>query len=107
MTQQFFAGDLVNVAEDLGMSMRHFDSGCQAIVQYSYADQYGSSSNKQYNKEYSLYIIKTKTSSAWYHEHQLTLVEPNRFDLLPANYTMRRNHEVKMERDRQFAMMKG
>lgn len=101
MTQKFFVGDLVYVAEDLGISMAHFESGQKAIVQFSYADQYGDSSNHG-DKEFSLYLLKAKRSVAWYHEHQLSLIEPDRFDLLPDSSIIKRNHIAKMNRNKEL-----
>ena len=41
MTQQFFKGDLVYIAGDLGPTMTHFPKGVDAIVLYSYNEHYG------------------------------------------------------------------
>ena len=98
MTQKFFAGDLVYVAKDLGPSMEHFESGQRAIVLYSYADKYDSVSCGN-TKDFGLYLIDSKRTVAWYHEHQLTLIEPDRFDLLPTTEVLRRNHDAKRARD--------
>lgn len=38
---EFIMGDYVRVAKDLGPTMSHFTSDCDAIVLYSYADIYG------------------------------------------------------------------
>ncbi len=70
-------GDLVRVAKNLGSSMSHFTNDCDAIVMYSYADNYGGGNTESYG-----IYIKGKGQTAWYHEHQLTLIEPNRCDLL-------------------------
>lgn len=75
--QKFQKGDLVEVDEDLGSTMRHFDSGCNAIVIGSYADQYGGSNTSSY----TLYI-KDKGRVSWYNEYQLTLIEEDCLDLL-------------------------
>ena len=97
MTQKYFAGDLVYVAADLGLSMRYFENDQQAIVLYTYSEKYGSSA--QNDKEYCLYLLKSKTEVSWYHEHQLSFIEPDRFDLLPKNHIARHNYDAKKERD--------
>jgi hypothetical protein len=79
VTQKFNRGDHVKVADDLGPSMSHFQSGCEAIVIGSYRDQYGGGANNE--KEYTLHI-KGGGQSSWYREHQLTLIEASRGDLL-------------------------
>lgn len=75
--QKFKRGDLVMIAKDLGPGMSHFASDCEAIVLYSYADEYGGSNTEDYGL-----FIKGKGTSAWYYEHQLTLIERRRHDLL-------------------------
>ena len=95
-TQKFFIGDLVRVADDLGGSMRHFQSGCKAIVMGSYAELCSDDDNVD---DLQLYILPNRGSVAWYHAHQLTFIEPDRFDLLPKNNRVRLNHEAKKVRD--------
>lgn len=97
MTQKYFAGDLVYVAKDLGLSMNHFEKDQQAIVLHTYSEKYGQSA--QNDKEYCLYLLKSKTEVSWYEEHQLSFIEPDRFNLLPEKHIARRNHEAKKERD--------
>lgn len=80
MSQKYHHGDLVRVADNLGSSMSHFQSGCDAIVVGSYLDQYGGNGSDN-DKVYTLYFRGRGTSS-WYYEHQLALVEANRGDLL-------------------------
>lgn len=75
--QQFHKGDHVKVADDLGDFMRHFQSGCEAIVIGSYADQYGGSDRNSYTLH-----IKGSGPTSWYYGSQLTLIEANRPDLL-------------------------
>lgn len=77
MVQKFHRGDWVKIAKNLGRSMSHFQGDCEAIVQYSYNDKYGGG----HTKSYSLFL-KGQGSSAWYEEHQLTLIELNRIDKL-------------------------
>jgi hypothetical protein len=94
--QKFFRGDLVQIADDLGASMRHFDKGCQAIVIGTYAEQYDGNNNVD---DYQLYILPNKGACSWYRTPQLTLIEPNRYDLLPKNNRTRLNWEAQQERD--------
>lgn len=62
-------GDLVRVADDLGESMSHFASGCNAIVEYSYLEKYGPGGDNTYSLH-----IENVGSSAWYYAHQLTFI---------------------------------
>lgn len=96
MTQKFFKGDLVQVGE-MPESMRHFDGNCQAIVMYTYAEAYDRNTSRS-EKQYCLHILN-KGQSSWYFEEQLTLIAPDRFDLLPPYSVHRRVWEAKKERD--------
>jgi hypothetical protein len=98
MAQKFFLGDRVRIAKDLGSSMSHFESDCEAIVMYSYAEQYDSSSKRNLD-QFSLYILPNRGESSWYYANQLTLIEPDRLDLLPKSHIIRKNFEAKRERD--------
>lgn len=98
MAQKFFFGDRVRIAKDLGSSMSHFEKDCEAIVMYSYAEQYDSSSAKNLD-QFSLFILPKGGESSWYYAHQLELIEPDRLDLLPKNNIHRKNFEAKKERD--------
>jgi hypothetical protein len=97
MTQKFFKGDLVWVG-DMPMSMSHFSNNCKAIVIHSGKEAYDSSSAK----DYSLYILKKGETGecSWYHENQLTLIEPDRLDLLPKSNLHRQVYEAKKKRDK-------
>ena len=75
--QKFNKGSLVRVAKNLGSSMSHFQSDCDAIIIGSYADQFGGEDVKSY----TIYI-KGSGETSWYNEHQLELIEENRSDLL-------------------------
>lgn len=99
MTQKFFKGDLVQLGE-MPLSMRHFDGNCKAIVIASYTEQYGRSGAKS-DKDYTLFILKRggRGEESWYHEEQMTLIEPDRFDLLPSTNVHRKVWEAKKERD--------
>lgn len=100
MVQKFFAGDLVRIADDLGPSMSHFTSGCEAVVIYSYAEHYGETRGR-YTKMYCLYL-PNEGESSWYEEEQLTFIEPDRFDKLPKNHVARQVYEAKLARDTSY-----
>ena len=68
--QKFNKGDKVRVADDLGRSMSHFQSGVDAIVIGSYKDQFGGRNTKSYTIH-----IQGQGTCSWYEEHQLTLIE--------------------------------
>lgn len=75
-SQKFLTGDLVRLDSNLG-GMSHFPgAGGLAIVEYSYADKYQRGSNELYRLRFA-----DGNTVSWYNEHQLTLVEPARFDL--------------------------
>lgn len=67
--QKFPCGSRVRIADDLGPSMRHFESGVDATVEYVYAHAYGGSDVKSYCLN-----IDGCGSVAWYYEHQLTAI---------------------------------
>ena len=98
MTQKFFKGDLGEVG-DMPFHMSHFPSNCKAIVLYTYAEKYGGGGKEE--KLYSLFIIdrKGRGESSWFHEYQLTLIEPDRFDLLPKQNVHRKVWEAKKARE--------
>ncbi len=81
--QKFKKGDLVRIAKNLGQSMSHFRSDCEAIVIGSYADRdtCQSAVDPNHFKEYTLFIEGVGTSS-WYKEDQLTLIKSGEHDLL-------------------------
>ena len=89
-TQKFWHGDLVRVADDLGSHMSHFESGCDAIVQYSYADMYGGDDISSYSL-----LFKNGNSSSWYEENQLTLLKENQRGLLKKWVNNKRNEVLK------------
>lgn len=78
MKQKFQKGDLVRVAKDLGSTMQHFKSDCDAIVIGSYKDQYGGGEE---SPSYTIHI-KGRGRVSWYYESQLTLIEKGRLDLI-------------------------
>jgi len=75
--QKYNKGDHVQVAKDLGPMMSHFESDCEAIVMYTYSEEYGGGDIDSY-----CIHIKGCGQVSWYHEPQLELIEANRLDLL-------------------------
>ncbi len=75
--QKFAKGDLIQIAKDLGPCMRHFTADCRGIVVGTYAQQYGGNNIKAY----TIYL-EGHGEVSWYEEHQLTLLEAGRSDLL-------------------------
>ena len=77
--QKFPRGARVYIAKDLGSSMVHFECDQEAIVQYTYAQEYGWRGDRDNVKSYSLILLdstgtKGVNAVSWYYEHQLTLV---------------------------------
>ena len=72
--QKFPMGMFVRIAKDLGDNMSHFTSDTVAIVEFTYAHAFGGGNVDSYSL-----IVKrsngTWSSSAWYYENQLTLIE--------------------------------
>ena len=93
--QKFKKGDLVRIAKDLGSSMSHFQNDCEAIVMYSYNDRYGGGESQM--KSFCLHI-KGRGETSWYEEHQLTLLESGRLDLLE-EWEMEEETERKQKAD--------
>lgn len=96
MTQKFFRGDLVRIADDLGPSKNHFEKGCEAVVMYTYAEQYDS--GKRNEKMYSLFILPNGGESSWYDEEDLEFVIEDGWKKMPKNHILRRNEEARAER---------
>ena len=97
MTQKFFKGDLVQVGE-MPEHMSHFAGNCKAVVLYTYSEKYGGGARE--SKQYCLYVLPKEGETAWYDEDQLTLIEPDRFDLLPKSSVHRKVWEAKNARGR-------
>jgi hypothetical protein len=57
--------------------MSHFRSGCDAIVISSYADEFGGDNTDSYTIR-----LEEGGISAWYYEHQLTLIKSDQYELL-------------------------
>ena len=94
--QKFFLGDLVRVADDLGMSMSHFPCGQDAVVLYSYSEKHCQSIAG--DKQFGLYLLKDKTEVAWYYENQLKLIAEDMIELLPKKNVYRRSYDFKLAR---------
>lgn len=71
--QKFPPGARVKIAAELGPSMKHFPSGRLATVQYTYAHAFGGDDVTSYSLH-----VDGLGSTAWYKEHQLTLVDEAR-----------------------------
>lgn len=76
-TQKFQKDDLVRIDKDLGSSMSHFTNDCDAIVIYTYAERYWGDDIDNYCLH-----LKGRGQVSWYCEHQLTLIEEGKLDLL-------------------------
>lgn len=77
--QKFFRGQRVRVADDLGKTMRHFTSGCDAIVVGSFSDRVFSSGDDE--ESYTLLLKEedgTMDTVSWYKESQLTILSIDR-----------------------------
>ena len=97
MTQKFFKGDLVQIG-DMPPMMSHFESNCRAIVLYTYAEKYGRSGANS-DKDYSLFLLGHGGEVSWYPEDQLTLIAPDRLDILPSGNVHRAVWEAKQLRE--------
>ena len=74
--QKFPKGSRVKVADEMPWYMTHFPSGFEAIVEYSYAQKYGTDNVR----DYSLIVLsdgRPINSIAWYKDFQLTLLDSN------------------------------
>jgi len=72
--QKFAPKVFVKIADELGSTMSHFQSGLFAHVEFTYAHAYGGSNIDSY----SLLVRGDNgrwSSVAWYEEHQLAKVE--------------------------------
>jgi hypothetical protein len=99
--QKFHNGDHVMIAEDLGSDMSHFQSGCEAIVVSSYADEYGGNDSGSYTVD-----IKGYGRTAWYCEHQLTLIRSGAHDLL-AQWREEMNEFIAMQSNLDWIFSNG
>lgn len=71
LKQKFRRGNLVRINKDLGMSKAHFESDCLAIILGSSADIYDTPNIY----EYKVMFPSTGSTSAWYDQCDLTLIE--------------------------------
>lgn len=101
MQQKFHKGDWVRVNKDLGSCMKHFQSDCEAIVIGSYADQYG---GEDYHS--LTLFIKDGGQVSWYSADQITLIEPNRLDMLE-QWETEKAAEIKEESDLDWIFAHG
>ena len=74
VTPKYARGSKVAVCKEMPASMSHFESGFNAIVEYTYAQKYGGDNVDSY----SLIVLNEKdepiNSISWYYENQLTLI---------------------------------
>lgn len=70
--QKYPPGTRVRIADDLGSSMAHFESGKNATVRYTYAHAYGGDDVKSYCLD-----IDGRGEVSWYYESQLTPIAAN------------------------------
>ena len=73
MVQKFKRGSRVFITKDLPYSRSHFTKGVEAIVQFTYGQEF----NSDDFGSYSLILLRNGIgydSSAWYDEADLTLV---------------------------------
>lgn len=74
-TQKFPRGCTVKVDDTMPSFMSHFDAGFTAVVEYSYAQEFGGDDFNRYS------LIKLDdtgshvSSTAWYYAEQLTMVD--------------------------------
>jgi len=98
--QKFFKGDLVQIG-DMPIYMPHFEGNCQAIVEGTYAEMCDAGTLNGANTQYSLYILPSGVSHAWYEESQLTFIAADQFLLLPEDHYARKVFEAKRARDQE------
>lgn len=67
--QKFPCRSRVRIAKDLGSSMGHFESDCDATVKYTYAHAYGGDDVKSYCLD-----IDGSGECSWYEEWHLTKI---------------------------------
>ena len=74
LTQKFPRGSKVAVCKEMPSCVSHFESGFNAIVQYTYAQKYGGDDINSYS------LIKLDENDnpinniSWYTENQLSLI---------------------------------
>jgi len=93
MKQRYNTGDHIMIAKNLGEGMSHFTNDAEAIVKYTYSQKFGGDNIDSY-----CLFIKDHGETSWYHEHQLTLIEENRSDLLEI-WEKEKEDEIKLKSD--------
>jgi hypothetical protein len=68
--QKFQIGSRVHICKDLGGTMSHFESDCNATVKYTHAHAYGGDDIKSYCLD-----IDGIGRASWYEEWQLTSID--------------------------------
>lgn len=79
--QLFPRGTIVWISEDEKLFdgsdgegyMGHFEHGCLAVVEYSYAERFGGNDFKSYSLQILDVKMRPKGSAAWYKEKQLSI----------------------------------
>jgi len=74
MRQKFGKLTFVHVCEDMPETMKHFDSGFDAIIDGTYSQIYGGVNTYDY-RVYKIENDKIVNRISWYKENQLTLPE--------------------------------
>jgi hypothetical protein len=73
--QAFYRGERVKVADEMPTWMRHFECGCEAIVDHSYRDMHGPGGSNQFSL---LLLLPEPRRVAWYPAELLTLMVGDR-----------------------------
>lgn len=72
--QKFKRGSEVRICDTMPNCMQHFECKCDAIVEYTYDQEYGGGDIKSY----SLLLLEEngepRDTTSWYNESQLTLI---------------------------------
>lgn len=68
--REYRHGDLVRIADDLGPHKIHFEKGCEAIIDYSYAERYGGDDRDSY----AVIFPETGNRVSWYQGGELTFI---------------------------------
>jgi hypothetical protein len=99
--QKYSKGDHIKIVKDLGQNMSHFTSDCEAIVMYSYKNEYGGNNDKSYG----LYI-KGEGEVAWYNECQLILIKKKQLALL-SKWKKEMENESDLKKDIDWVFKNG
>ena len=74
VTPKFQRGSKVAVCKEMPSYMSHFESGFNAIVEYTYAQKYGGDDINSYSLIQLDENDNPINSISWYEENQLTLI---------------------------------